>query len=61
MNDLTGILTRFRLKPYAVTTDIKKAFLQIEQIELHNDDKDVTRCFWFDDPTPLQSTCNVPF
>lgn len=42
MNDLTGILTRFRLKPYAVTTDIEKAFLQIE---LHNDDKDVTRFF----------------
>ena len=52
MNDLTGILTRFRLKPYAVTTDIEKAFLQIE---LHNDDKDVTRFFWFDDPTDPSS------
>ena len=45
MNDF---LTRFRLKPYAVTTDIEKAFLQIK---LHNNDKDVTRFFWFDDPT----------
>ncbi|VDI39959.1 Hypothetical predicted protein [Mytilus galloprovincialis] len=30
MNDLTTILTRFRMRKYAVTADIEKAFLHIE-------------------------------
>jgi hypothetical protein len=30
INDLTGIITRFRLNKYAVSTDIEKVFLQIE-------------------------------
>ncbi|KAL5009405.1 hypothetical protein ScPMuIL_014986 [Solemya velum] len=38
LNDLPGILTRFRLKQYALTTDIEKAFLQIG---LHQEDRDV--------------------
>ena len=46
MSDITGI--RFRLHKYAVTTEIEKAFLQID---LHENDRDATRFFWFDDPT----------
>jgi hypothetical protein len=30
INDLTGIIARFRLNKYAVSTDIEKTFLQIE-------------------------------
>ena len=48
MNDFTGIFARFRLHKYAVTTDIEKEFLQIQ---LHENDIDATRFFWFDDPT----------
>ena len=48
MNDITGIIARFRLHKYAVTTEIEKAFLQIQ---LHENDRDATRFFWFDDPT----------
>ena len=47
MNDITGIIARFRLQKYAVTTEIEKAFLQIQ---LHENDRDATRFFWFDDP-----------
>ena len=53
MNDLIGILTRFRLNRYGVTTDIEKAFLQIE---LLNDDRDVTRSM-----RPVQSISHLPF
>lgn len=40
MNDVIGILTRFRLHKFAVTTDIEKAYLQIQ---LDEEDLDVTK------------------
>jgi hypothetical protein len=40
INDLTGIIARFRLNKYAVSIDIEKAFLQIE---LDENDRDVTQ------------------
>jgi hypothetical protein len=42
INDLTGIIARFRLNKYAVLTDIEKAFLQIE---LDENNGDVTQFF----------------
>ncbi|VDI25013.1 Hypothetical predicted protein [Mytilus galloprovincialis] len=48
LNDLVGILLRFRLHQFAVTTDIEKAFLNVG---LETQDRDVTRFFWFDTPT----------
>ncbi|XP_063411556.1 uncharacterized protein LOC134694475 [Mytilus trossulus] len=47
MNDLTTIWTRFRMEKYAVTADIEKAFLHIE---LDENDRDVTRFFWLQNP-----------
>ena len=43
INDLTGIITRFRLNKYAVSRDIEKAF---SQIEIDENDRDVTRFFF---------------
>lgn len=48
LNDITSILMRFRRNQLAVATDIEKAFLQIG---LEEEDRDVTRFFWFKDPT----------
>ncbi|XP_052273445.1 uncharacterized protein LOC127873583 [Dreissena polymorpha] len=42
LNELTSILVRFRLKQYAVSTDIEKAFLYVG---LHEKDRDMTRFF----------------
>ncbi|VDH93046.1 Hypothetical predicted protein [Mytilus galloprovincialis] len=39
MNDITGILMRFRAKKYATTSDLEKAFLQIQ---LDEKDRDAT-------------------
>ena len=50
LNDLTGILLRFRLHKYAITTDIEKAFLHVN---LDQADRDATRFYWLsniDDP-----------
>ncbi|VDI10348.1 Hypothetical predicted protein, partial [Mytilus galloprovincialis] len=52
LNDLTGILARFRLHKHAVTTDIEKAFLNVE---LDKEDRDVTRFFWLSDPSDPDS------
>ena len=46
INDLCTILLRFRLHPFALSTDIEKAFLHIK---LHEEDRDFTRFLW-----PLQ-------
>ena len=43
LQDLCGILMRFRLKPVALVADIEKAFLQIG---LQCNDRDVTRFLW---------------
>ncbi|VDI18676.1 Hypothetical predicted protein [Mytilus galloprovincialis] len=52
LNKLTDFLTRFRYPNYALTTDIKKAFLQIG---LDEKDRDFTRFFWHTDPSNLKS------
>ena len=46
LNDLTSILTRFRLHRFAVCTDIAKAFLHVQ---LDERDRDVTRFLWLSD------------
>ena len=46
LNDLTSILTRFRLHRFAVCTDIEKAFLHVQ---LNERDCDVTRFLWLSD------------
>ena len=46
LNDLTSILTRFRLHRFAVCTDIEKAFLHVQ---LDERDRDVTRFLWLSD------------
>ncbi|XP_060589357.1 uncharacterized protein LOC132744614 [Ruditapes philippinarum] len=48
LNDLTGILIRFRMNKYAIATDIDKAFLNIT---LDENDRDVTRFLWLSDPS----------
>ena len=46
MQDLTGILLKFRTNIIAFTVDIKKAF---RQIELNNLDRDATSFLWLKD------------
>ena len=46
LNELTPIIMRFRYHRYAVSTDIEKAFLQVQ---LHESDRDVTRFLWLTD------------
>ena len=46
LNDLTSILTRFRLHRFAVCTDIEKAFLHVQ---LDERDRDVTHFLWLSD------------
>lgn len=48
INDLSTLLVRFRMKKYAVTADIEKAFLHVG---LHPSDRDVTRFLWLSDPS----------
>lgn len=67
LNDLCGMLMRFRLHNIAIVADIEKAFLQIG---LQPTQRDVTRFLWLKDyetPTVNDSTiqeyqfCRVPF
>ena len=46
LQDLTGILLRFRLQRVAITADIEKAFLQLS---LRPPDRDVTHFLWVKD------------
>ncbi|XP_006812892.1 uncharacterized protein LOC102807089 [Saccoglossus kowalevskii] len=48
LNDLTGILLRFRVHRYAFSSDIEKAFLNVR---LHESDRDYTKFLWLTDPT----------
>ena len=43
LEDLCGLLLRFRCKRYGVSADIEKAFLQVG---LQENDRDVTRFLW---------------
>ncbi|XP_053400768.1 uncharacterized protein LOC123558691 [Mercenaria mercenaria] len=52
LNNITSLLVRFRLKKFAVTTDIEKAFLNIV---LHEKDRDVTRFLWLSNPKDSNS------
>ncbi|XP_052799095.1 uncharacterized protein LOC128230691 [Mya arenaria] len=52
LNDLAGILMRFRLNRYAITSDIEKAFLHVS---LDEKDRDVTRFLWLSDPSDPDS------
>ncbi|XP_052268413.1 uncharacterized protein LOC127869791 [Dreissena polymorpha] len=52
LNDLTSILVKFRLKEFAASTDIEKAFLHIG---LQECDRDVTRFLWLSDPSDVNS------
>lgn len=66
LQNLTGILFRFRLNKIALVADIEKAFLQIG---LQEDAKDVTRFFWLKDKNIVKVEnniqtyrfCRVPF
>ena len=47
LQDLAGILLRFRTKQFIVLCDIEKAFLQVS---IRKRDRDATRFLWLDDP-----------
>ena len=46
LEDLCGLLLRFRMEKIGLVSDIKKAFLQVG---LHEADRDVTRILWLKD------------
>ena len=56
LEDLCGLLLRFRLHKVALTADIEKAFLQVV---LQPTDRDVTRFLWLKDPTKPLSKDNL--
>lgn len=64
--DLCQCLMRFRSRPFAIISDIEKAFLQVG---LNPNDRDVTRFFWYNDDgkAVIQNNlavyrfCRVPF
>lgn len=53
LNDLGGILLRFRQHNVAFSSDIEKAFLQVH---LDIEDRDFTRFLWLSDPTDANSS-----
>ena len=53
LNDLCGILIRFRFHQYALSTDIEKAFLHVK---LDEQDRDFTRFLWLSNPSDPEST-----
>ena len=56
LEDLCGLLLRFRTYKVALTADIEKAFLQVG---LQPADRDVTRFLWLKDPTKPLSKDNL--
>lgn len=56
LNELTSILLQFRQRKFAVSSDIEKAFLSVQ---LHHDDRDVTRFFWLSNPDDPNSKLQV--
>ena len=67
LNDLCGLLLRFRLNTVAIVADIEKAFLQIG---LQPSERDVTRFLWLKDTSRVNVDsdniqtyrfCRVPF
>ncbi len=53
LNDMTGVLLRFRTHNYGIVTDIEKAFLHLH---LSTEDRDFTRFLWLSDPTDPDSS-----
>lgn len=66
LEDLTGLIIKFRQHPIGISADVEKAFLQIG---LQKRDRDVTRFLWVKDIEKLVSEenlihlrfCRVPF
>ena len=56
LNDMCGILLRFRTHRFGLSTDIEKAFLHVT---LHEADRDYTRFLWLSDPTKPESNLIV--
>ena len=56
MEDLCGLLLRFRLEKVALLADLEKAFLQVR---LQPSEGDVTRFLWLKDPSKLQLSGNI--
>ena len=56
LEDLCGLLLRFRIYKVALTADIEKAVLQVG---LYPADQDVTRFLWLKDPTKPLSKDNL--
>nr|CAD2134264.1 unnamed protein product [Meloidogyne enterolobii] len=56
LNDLVGLLFKFRFPKYIITADIQKAFLQIS---INPSDRDVTRFLWLQDISLPLSSSNI--
>ena len=56
MEDLCGLLLRFRLEKVALLADLEKAFLQVG---LQPSERDVTRSLWLKDPSKLELSGNI--
>ena len=56
LNDMCGMLLRFRLHKFGFSTDIKKAFLHIT---LDEADCDYTRFLWLSNPTHPESEFSI--